>query len=673
MTTQKRKLRSLVVHAKEINLHPSPKDLLQQLIDRLPKLKDFDDLAFSAACVCILTCPVLSRRVGELIRAMVLNHDGLRDGWLLFPSRSCKDRAIDEMIPLPPVAQAFAASVALFARKRGIPEKWQAFFENPSKAWLRTVDRDFSHWLKAKFGVKSTTALRRLALAHALCGYPGVVLACSRGTFSSSPLRLDEIRAILEGHDIPPEARPLQFRRHRAGHRHPRSKAPSPQVTPASPTPIGDGALDPLWRAINLWAAGSARRSDVEKVIDSLLADLPLLEASSSSEEERLHHRRSLLVVQFIESFMTSRRRYRPSTLAKKLGILWESIIEAPLEIDLLRIDDGEEATEVVWDIMALHHGSPGHMRNVRSCLRQFFRFLNEVYGCPQPDWGQIRITGEPPSVQPPLITQSQIERILRSIERNPKDAPSEPLSMAVLLAYYCGLRVSEMARLTLQDLVMGVDPILVVRRTKTRSGRRRLPLAALLPKKYKSALKWYVEFRLMDQGSSAPLIPDSGGKAYSPPALSARLARACSRAGFPITAHDLRHNFASWTMLRCFAFRYRDESLMPIWEDFEHNELFGRMDVVELAQLMGHADPLVLLNVYVHTLPTIWKRISDAHCDDIRLSRSACAALLGVTPRRARSIFPSPTVSISDVAAELLSRLSPSKARAGRALRTTQ
>ena len=672
MTAHKRKLRSLVVHAEEIRLHPSPKDLLQQLRDRLPKLKDFDDLAFSAACVCILTCPVLSRRVGELIRAMVLNHDGLRDSWLLFPSRSYEDRAIDEMIPLPPVAQAFAASVALFARKRGIPEKWQALFENPSRSRLKNVDREFSRWLKATFGLRSITELRRLALAHALCQCPGVVLACSRGTFSSSPLMLDEVRAILEGRDTPPEARPPQFRGHRAGHRHRPRKGLSPQFTPSF-TPFGDRTMERLWRVINLWASGSARRSDVEKVIDSLLADLPSLEAGSSSEEERLHHRRSLLVVQFIASFMASRRIYRPSTLVKKLGILRESIVEAPLEADLLRIDDEEEATEVVWDIMASHHGSPGHMRNVRSCLRQFFRFLNEVYGCPQPDWRQIRITGEPPAVKPPLITQSQIERILKTIERNHKDATSEPLSVAVLLAYYCGLRVSEMARLTLRDLVMGVDPVLVVRRAKTRAGRRRLPLAALLPEKYKSALKWYVRFRLLDQDGSAPLIPDSGGKAYSPSALSARVARACSRAGFPITAHDLRHNFASWTILRCFAFRYRDESLMPIWKEFEHNELFGRMDVVELAQLMGHADPLVLLNVYVHTLPIIWKRISDAHCDDIRLTRSACAALLGVTPRRARSIFPSPAVSVSDVAAGLLSRLPRGRMQTERAPRTTQ
>ncbi len=157
------------------------------------------------------------------------------------------------------------------------------------------------------------------------------------------------------------------------------------------------------------------------------------------------------------------------------------------------------------------------------------------------------------------------------------------PLSERPLwaLALYAGLRRGELMALRWQDVDLATGVIRVERswdvkegvtvEPKSRSGRRRVPIAAAL----RDIL---LEHKL--HSSSELVLPRQDGSPLNPTTSSGKARRAWRRAGFdPITLHEARHTFAS---------------LM----------IAAGVNAKALCSYMGHASVTITYDRYGHLMP---------------------------------------------------------------------
>ncbi len=149
---------------------------------------------------------------------------------------------------------------------------------------------------------------------------------------------------------------------------------------------------------------------------------------------------------------------------------------------------------------------------------------------------------------------------------------PAEHADLAYLLAA-TGLRISEALALTWADFQGGAEghPVLVITRSKTEAGERRVPLS---PNTVRLLLK-----RRGDESDDAPIFPSSAGTAIDPHNYRREVFRpAAQRAGVPwATPHVLRHGVASLMA---------EQGYSP----------------AQIAGHLGHADGGVLaLKTYIH------------------------------------------------------------------------
>lgn len=136
------------------------------------------------------------------------------------------------------------------------------------------------------------------------------------------------------------------------------------------------------------------------------------------------------------------------------------------------------------------------HRKNlgyVAARLKEFHSFLENSYGVPQLDWSEVVGDGfeEADSVDAGIVTLEQYEFALHSLLTD-SDYPSRDqlIHAAVLFfGYRFGLRAGEIFRLTVSDLLISEDEMVIYIRnsvygeTKTDNGVRQLPLIGSLSK----------------------------------------------------------------------------------------------------------------------------------------------------------------------------------------------
>lgn len=294
---------------------------------------------------------------------------------------------------------------------------------------------------------------------------------------------------------------------------------------------------------------------------------------------------------------------------------------------------DEEGWMELTLDGMA-PRPTPNAKKSVRDSVKAFHRYLCVYESSPARsvhpvDWSDRDLAVAAELSEYPLPLPWAIETVRDSFRSLADPDLGEVLDIFTMLEADAGLRRSEAAGLQLADVHVGLETVIVVRASKTRSGRGRpVPLHLLLARTDLERFKAFHAKRLRETGGdlTRPLLatrrhPDGlGGKALAErvsPALKAATAQA-------VTPHGLRHTFASLFPLRWFAAFHGLEASRPLGELLK-TPLFSRRALARfrklfvpagwhgrpittqpflvLTILMGHAGPELTVNVYVHTM----------------------------------------------------------------------
>lgn len=219
------------------------------------------------------------------------------------------------------------------------------------------------------------------------------------------------------------------------------------------------------------------------------------------------------------------------------------------------------------------------------------------------------------------------------------------PNNPVCILAFYGGMRSGEIANLTLNDIVSGKDELIIyIKKGKTPSARRSIPLHLLAPPKIVQKVRDYYEYRLIHyrvyknksgikkvsylNKSKVPLLSANGECSTNTAASVVRHALVIlqSQADEGADLHLLRHSFASMMFLRWYCCKYPD--LVKHLVDKKHwcftqkglaelKVFFGEKPdaplphsnitaIVHLIKLMGHKNTDTFFKVYVHSYDVV-------------------------------------------------------------------
>jgi integrase/recombinase XerC len=189
---------------------------------------------------------------------------------------------------------------------------------------------------------------------------------------------------------------------------------------------------------------------------------------------------------------------------------------------------------------------SPGTVNRKLTALRSFYSFLD------------LELDDAPPN---PVIPKRHFVRRGEQLPRVPKEADVQRLFAAIeaagdvrdramfLAMHACGLRVSEVRKLSMADLVLrpgfGSLPRLLVH------GKRNKQRCAYLSAEMVAALRAWLDVRAAKPASQRdeigdPLFLNRYGGRFTVTGIQLRLHTHCRAAGVWITCHQLRHAFAS-------------------------------------------------------------------------------------------------------------------------------
>ncbi len=188
---------------------------------------------------------------------------------------------------------------------------------------------------------------------------------------------------------------------------------------------------------------------------------------------------------------------------------------------------------------------SPGTVNRKLTALRSFYSFLD------------LELDDAPPN---PVIPKRHFVRRGEQLPRVPKEADVQRLFAAIeaagdvrdramfLAMYACGLRVSEVRKLSMADLFLQPDQISLPRLLV--HGKRNKQRCAYLSAEMVARLRAWLDVRakLSSQCDALgdPLFLNRYGGRLTVTGIQLRLHTHCRAAGVWITCHQLRHAFAS-------------------------------------------------------------------------------------------------------------------------------
>jgi integrase/recombinase XerC len=218
---------------------------------------------------------------------------------------------------------------------------------------------------------------------------------------------------------------------------------------------------------------------------------------------------------------------------------------------------------------------SPGTVNRKLTALRSFYAFLD------------LELNDAPPN---PVIPKRHFVQRGEQLPRVPKEADVQRLFAAIeaagdardramfLSMHACGLRVSEVRKLSMADLILrpgfGSLPRLLVH------GKRNKQRCVYLSAEMVAALRAWLDVRTTKLASHRdtlgdPLFLNRYGGRFTVTGIQLRLHTHCRAAGVWITCHQLRHAFASGMLL-------------------------AGMRLASIQRLLGHAS-LRTTQVYLH------------------------------------------------------------------------
>ena len=172
------------------------------------------------------------------------------------------------------------------------------------------------------------------------------------------------------------------------------------------------------------------------------------------------------------------------------------------------------DSEELVSAIVKMYEGYYGD--DIR---RQLRTFTNDLYDhqdsiFPKMNWSKPRWTSDrrldKPNIktQKPLITFQQVTDMLQLATDQLTEPDRGEIRVSIILAFFAGLRISEVLYLKKQSLIYDDGYVLCIKRSKTKAGERNIPLSLLLPDAYLSEV---VTFFKNANAKASPAEPTHG------------------------------------------------------------------------------------------------------------------------------------------------------------------
>jgi integrase len=500
------------------------------------------------------------------------------------------------------------------------------------------LHRVFNTWLRCLTRMAKTkgadipvtlslrTAIKAARIRAAMIFAPAVVAYLS-GKFPSPPLdefawqsihtgRLEHINSG-EKTEAYPHASPIY----------------TPKLIPRMPMEDREKAQHYFGHAGLILKSGHAQKrskQDISKSILELAEHLPMIPAADG-EGASLGIVRAAL---FYLAFRAEQPKVTLETLLSEVKWLEEISVDLFGERSLCALS-AQELTETVALYMR-HSDAPQSQIKRRSFLKRFLSFVDVmskrifVPGATiaLPNWRTPELTINWNKKPRRILTPNHIKELVADERDQNKDLHA--LSIACL-GFYCGMRRGEIMALTNENYEKGISDDLQLSYSKTRSGIRRLPISVLIPEPYLQLIKEPLR-KAINSRSSKPLIQDG---ARSLRKFQRRLSKL-----FAASPHTLRHSAASMMVLKlCLAQNLIDaqpvskglERLRENLRQFQGEE-FSRQSIIAFAgdllgpgwrkswqmtipvvsKLLGHLDPGVTVQVYLHVIEIIAAHTRD-------------------------------------------------------------
>ena len=263
--------------------------------------------------------------------------------------------------------------------------------------------------------------------------------------------------------------------------------------------------------------------------------------------------------------------------------------------------------------------------------LTQFHHFLMRNYGVPLIDMdGMVGRRGPVElGVDANLVSPAHFRLVLRVLgwELPQKSRSQTICCLTLILGYRCGLRRSEALCLKIADLMGEKVPEVIIRtsshfRPKTTDSTRRIPVWLLLEPDELAALMHWKQLRIAEQndenvlsaflfGMSGRIILPNDGDIFTPIQTALRQITG----DVTSTYHHLRHSFANRMLIMLLPDDFFCEPIPELLKEMRVDQktrkkiiesLFGNMDqgrqfLYGLTALLGHAEPSITMQSYIH------------------------------------------------------------------------
>ena len=490
--------------------------------------------------------------------------------------------------------------------------------------WLTRLARDAGADIPSDLSLK--TAIKAARIRAAMVFAPAVVAYLS-GKLPSPPLDDYSWRSIQTGTIEEVGGQSMQMPRKKNGL--------ASVVKPAADlrTPEREQAEKYFRHAELILIDGQAHRISKQQVAKSIIQiaeKLPRVPKDDGNQAFMGNVRAALLYV----AYRASQLKTRLETLLTELNWLREVIPHLLGKISLPSLS-ADELTDLASGYVRSFK-SPSTQKQRRASLKRFLSFVQknservlekglEMF---EPNWNSPDISITWYRKPRRVLTRQHIDELINDGDSNEHDLYPKLFSC---LGFYCGMREGEMLALSNRDISHGLTDDLELSYSKTEAGIRRLPVSILIPEPYRKLLVSYL--RQMDGGrKSKPLIED-GPKSLQK--FERQLARK-----FGASSHTLRHSAASMMVMKlCLAQnlvsgepvslgleQLRKHLRQTQSEEFSKNaivafadELLGPgwrkswpMTIPVVSKLLGHLEPSVTVQVYLHIIELIAAHTRD-------------------------------------------------------------
>jgi len=287
----------------------------------------------------------------------------------------------------------------------------------------------------------------------------------------------------------------------------------------------------------------------------------------------------------------------------------------------------GDDWTQIIKDLAANEDYMPSTRRTAITHLKVLNAYMNQQGLAPKVDFKNYKFRVLREIAECSVIFPHEVDQLLARTQ-------SDKLWLAIMFAFYCGLRCEEVCYLRLTGFESNYR--FVIGRSKLQSSRRTVPHGMLIPEKHQERLQDI----LMDcrvRGDEY-LFEEEDGFPIPTWKLSKRVGRLLVKNESRVKKmHALRHGFASWQLVRYYMLVdhhlrddvrvgrfnldldgrhewFQDEMLGNFAElmggirwrmDYENkgNCTALATDLIMISKLLGHASRFTTLENYTNTI----------------------------------------------------------------------